>query len=176
MHSKIIIETERLILRNLSYDDYDDLILMLKDKEVMYAYEHSFSDEECIKWLNKQINNYSKYGFGLLAVVLKENGKLIGQCGLTMQSISENDDVIEIGYIFNKDYWDNGYATESAIYCKKYAFDVLNSDKVYSIIRDNNISSQRVAIKNGMQNVGEIIKFYYNIYMKHYIYCTYKDS
>ena len=45
MHSKIIIETERLILRNLSYDDYDDLILMLKDKEVMYAYEHSFSDE-----------------------------------------------------------------------------------------------------------------------------------
>ena len=78
--------------------------------------------------------------------------------------------VYEIGYLFNKSYWHNGYAVESAAACKEYAFQKLKIDEVYSIIRTNNYPSQKVAERNGMTVKDEIIKHYYNIDMSHYVY------
>ena len=178
---KIIIETDRLILKELkenSEEDYNSLCEILKDKETMYAYEHSFTEGECIEWFERQINRYKTYGFGLWAVISKENNKLIGQAGLTMQNIDTkingSNELLEIGYLFNKNYWKRGFAIESAISCKQYAFDKLNADRVYSIIRDNNTASQKVAIKNQMKIVAEITKHYYNIDMPHYVFCCEK--
>ena len=174
MKIKIILETERLILRELTHNDYNDLEFILQDKDVMYAYEHAFSDDEVLEWLNRQIDNYNIYGFGLWAVILKYNNKLIGQFELTLQNINETTKVIDIGYLFNKSYWKNGYAIEYAKSCKDYAFNVLNKYKVYSIIRENNILSQKVAIRNCMEKIGEIVKFYCDMNMIHYIYCATK--
>ena len=78
--------------------------------------------------------------------------------------------VYEIGYLFNKSYWHNGYALESSAACKEYAFKHLKIDEVYSIIRTNNYPSQKVAERNGMTVKDEIIKHYYNIDMPHYVY------
>lgn len=78
--------------------------------------------------------------------------------------------VYEIGYLFNKSYWHNGYAVESAAACKEYAFQKLKIDEVYSIIRTNNYPSQKVAERNGMTVKDEIVKHYYNIDMSHYVY------
>ena len=179
---KKILETERLILRELeenNNDDYIGLCSILKDKETMYAYEHGFSDEETIQWFNNQINRYKRYGFGLWACILKENNEFIGQCGLTMQKIDKkihnSYELLEIGYLFNKKYWHKGFAIEAALACKNYAFNILNADRVYSIIRDNNISSQKIAIKNGMKIIDTVIKHYYNIDMPHYIFCVEKQ-
>ena len=72
MEEEIILETERLALRRLRRADYADLCLMLKDEEVMYAYEHAFEDWEAADWLDRQLMRYEKYGFGLWAVILKE--------------------------------------------------------------------------------------------------------
>lgn len=165
----MIFETERLYLRELNQNDYIALCKILKDEEVMYAYEGAFSDEEVQIWLDKQIQRYAFYGFGLWAVILKENHELIGQCGLTMQPWRE-EEVLEIGYLFQKKYWHKGYAIEAAKECKKYAFQVLNAEYVCSIIRDTNIASQRVAIKNGMIKKDTWIKHYRGIDMLHYQY------
>ncbi|WP_220106529.1 GNAT family N-acetyltransferase [Helicobacter monodelphidis] len=54
---------------------------------------------------------------------------------------------------FNKKYWHNGYAIESAIACKKYSFEELKVNKVYSIMRDNNMSSQNVVKRNGIKKL-----------------------
>lgn len=81
----MILETERLYLREMEQSDYNSLCRILQDKEVMYAYEGAFSDAETKEWLDRQISRYQKWGFGLWAVILKENGEMIGQCGLTMQ-------------------------------------------------------------------------------------------
>ena len=80
-----ILETKRLYLRKLNQEDFSFFCKILQDEEVMYAYEHAFSDEEVQEWLNRQLARYAQYGFGLWAVILKENEELIGQCGLTMQ-------------------------------------------------------------------------------------------
>lgn len=164
-----ILETDRLYLRRLCPDDFDALCSILQDEEVMYAYEHAFSDAEVLEWLNRQLERYQKFGFGLWAVICKENQELIGQCGLTMQDVGDAQ-VLEVGYLFQKEFWHRGYAIEAATACKQYAFEVLGAREVYSIIRDNNIASQKVARRNGMSVRGTIVKHYYEMDMPHLVY------
>ena len=165
----MILETERLYLREMEQTDFEALCKILQDEDTMYAYEGAFSDDEVHEWLDRQIAHYQKRGFGLWAVVLKKTDEMIGQCGLTMQPWKETE-VLEIGYLFERLYWHNGYAIESAKACKKYAFETLNVTEVYSIIRYTNISSQNVAIRNGMTIKDKWIKHYRGVDMPHYRY------
>mgnify|MGYP000047551076 FL=1 len=135
----------------------------------MYAYEHAFEDWEAADWLDRQLMRYEKYGFGLWAVILKETGELIGQCGLTMQEAGERE-VLEVGYLFRKDFWHCGYALEAAAACRDYAFEKLGAEEVYSIIRDTNAPSRAVAERNGMTVCGSIVKHYYGMDMPHLLY------
>lgn len=169
----MILETERLFLREMGPADWGALCKILQDEETMYAYEGAFSDEEVRDWLQRQMDRYEKWGFGLWAVVLKESGEMIGQCGLTMQPWKE-DEVLEIGYLFERSHWHKGYASEAAIACKKYAFETLNAAEVCSIIRDTNTASQNVAIRNGMKRADTWIKHYRGVDMPHYRYVAYR--
>ena len=72
-----MIETKRLILRELTKADYLSLCEILQDPEVMYAYEGAFSEEEVQIWLSNQINRQKDKGLGLNAVLLKETGQMI---------------------------------------------------------------------------------------------------
>ena len=165
----MILQTDRLFLREMQQPDYPALCKILQDEEVMYAYEGAFSDEEVQKWLDKQTSNYAQYGFGLWAVILKETSEMIGQCGITIQNYKD-EQVLEIGYLFQKAFWGSGYAAEAAIACRDYAFEKLNADEVYSIIRDTNIASQSVARQNGMSVAGELVKHYRGVDMPHFVY------
>ena len=165
----MILEKETLYLRKMEQSDYSALCKILQDEEVMYAYEHAFSDDEVQEWLDRQRKRYEDYGFGLWLVVLKDTDEVIGQCGLTMQDCNGKQ-VLEIGYLFQKAYWHKGYATETAVACKKYAFETLKAKEVFSIIRDNNIPSQKVAKRNGMKVVDQFVKHYYGMDMPHFVF------
>lgn len=162
----MILETKRLYLREINQGDFNSLCKILQDEDTMYAYEGAFSDDEVQEWLDKQISRYQKWNFGLWAVILKETGEMIGQCGLTMQPW-KGTEVLEIGYLFNRSFWHRGYATEAAEACKKYAFETLDADEVCSIIRDTNIASQNVAVRNGMTKADAWTKHYRGIDMPH---------
>lgn len=164
-----ILETERLYLREMTQDDFPSLCNILQDEETMYAYEGAFTDSEAQEWLDRQMARYRKWGFGLWAVILKDNGKMIGQCGLTMQPWKD-EEVLEVGYLFERSYWHKGYATEAAMACKCYAFDTLKADEVCSIIRDTNTASQNVAVRNGMTIADTWTKHYRGVDMPHYRY------
>lgn len=169
----MILETERLYLREMEQSDFDSLCKILQDDKVMYAYEGAFSDDEVHEWLDRQIARYQKWNFGLWAVILKENDEMIGQCGLTMQPWQDKE-VLEIGYLFQYRYWHKGYATEAAEACKKYAFETLNADEVCSIIRDTNTPSQKVAIRNGMVKKDRFVKHYKGVDMPHFRYVVFR--
>ena len=162
----MILETERLILRKMTQEDYPALCRMLQDPLCMYAYEHAFSDEEAQAWLDRQLTRYREDGFGLWAMVRKDTGEMIGQCGLTMQPWKE-ESVLEIGYLFRRDAWHRGYATEAARACREYAFSVLGTREVCSIIRDTNLASQNVARRNGMTPRDTWVKHFRGVDMPH---------
>jgi len=160
------LETERLILRELTMDDFDHLYEILSDKATMEHYPQPFDKEKVKYWIEWNMENYRTFGFGLWAVVLKENGLLIGDCGITMQIIHGKIKP-EIGYHIHKDYQKNGYATEAARKCKNYIFENTTFQMIYSYMKYTNIGSYSVAVKNGMKlieefedNVNTITKVY----------------
>jgi len=168
-----IIETDRLLLRELTWDDYDAISDIIQDDETMYAYNGGVSDEAIKEWFEKIFVRYERDGHGLLAVVLKENNKVIGQAGLSTRYL-ENEPIIEIGYLFNKNYWKHGYATEAVIAIKNYGFDVFGFDEIYSLVRDTNVSSMNVAIRNGMTIRKRYIKYRKDLELPHYAFSVRK--
>lgn len=169
MSTNMILETERLYLREMNQDDFQSLCKILQDEETMYAYEGAFSDAEVQEWLDRQMSRYQQWEFGLWAVILKETNEMIGQCGLTMQPWKDKE-VLEVGYLFQRIHWHKGYAVEAARACKKYAFETLSAGEVCSIIRDTNIASQNVALRNGMVLTDSWTKHYRGVDMPHFRY------
>lgn len=170
-----ILETPRLILRQMDQNDLSDLAEILQDEITMTAYERAFSDEEVQEWLDKQLLRYEQDGFGLWAVVLKESGEMVGQCGISLQQLHDKM-VPEIGYLFKRKHWHNGYAAEAAIACREYAFETLGLDAICSIIRDTNTASINVAKRNGMQLTDHFVKHYRGVDMPHVVYSVRRDD
>lgn len=162
----MLIETPRLILREMTRDDLVPLRAILQDEETMVAYEGAFDDTMVDAWLQRMLDRYTNDGFGMWAVTLRETGEMIGQCGLTRQHILDRD-VIEVGYLFNRAFWHQGFAAEAAAACRDYAFETLQIERVYSQIRDTNIASMNVAIRMGMTVRGRFMKHYRGVDMPH---------
>lgn len=167
----IVIETERLQLREMDFSNISALAKMLQDEKVMYAYNGAFSDEETNSWMKRQISRYQNYGFGLWGVFLKDTKIMIGQCGITMQELN-GAEVPEIGYIFSHAFWHKGYAIEAAKACKIFGYKSLHFPYLYSIIRDTNLASQAVALRNGMKAIDTVIKLYRGEIMPHIVFRT----
>ena len=165
----IIVETERLKIRQLNSIDMDAMFSMMKKPEVMYAWEHGFSRSETRKWLNRQYTRYHKDGYGYYAVISKESGRLIGQAGLITSELHD-EPIVEIGYIFDDSVWGHGYAIEAARACVALAFNRFGIEKLYATIRPENEASVKVAVKLGMQKTGQYIKVYRDKEMPHDIY------
>lgn len=149
--------------------------MILQDERVMYAYNGPFNDEETMAWMQKQLRRYEEYGFGLWGVYDKKSGEMIGQCGITMQEYKAMQ-VPEIGYLFAYRHWHNGYAIEAATACREYGFGTLHFDALYSIIRDTNVASQNVALRNGMTLVDMIVVHYRGADMPHKVFCVKKNK
>lgn len=111
MKRKIIFETQRLIVREWQMEDEVELKKFLQDENVMYAYEHAFSDEEVANWLKWNLQSYQECGYGLWALEKKRTGEVIGECGLTNQLV-KGKSYPEIGYHLCGKEWHKGYAIE----------------------------------------------------------------
>lgn len=164
-----MIETERLILRKMTYEDFPDLKKILSDIEVMYAWEHAFSDDEVTNWINNQIKRYEETGIGFLLAIEKITKQVVGQAGLIREKIN-GQEYWGIGYIFNKVHWGKGYATEAAKGCMDYAVNILHADQVICDIRPENTRSIAVAKRLGMEQSGEHIRNYNGKDMPHIIF------
>ena len=163
-----ILYTERLMLRPFKMTDTSMFYLLCKDKEVMkYIGDGSIlSLKKTSYQISKWIEQYNKFKYSLLAVIKKNDGQLIGFCGLLNQSV-DGVKKIELGYRLGKDYWNYGYAHEAAFIMKNHAFRHLGIRELISIIQPENKRSIKIAEKLGMDLLkkcyfnGQRVSIYY---------------
>lgn len=146
----MILETERLRLRELTPNDLDFVATMLAHPEVNRYYERQFSRVDAEVWLNRQLDRYRRDGHGLWLVHDRTTGEPLGQVGLIMQEV-EDTRRPEIGWLLHRPYWGKGYATEAAAATRDAAFERWKYSDVISLIRPVNTPSIRVAERIGMR-------------------------
>jgi RimJ/RimL family protein N-acetyltransferase len=139
-----VIETERLLLREFVPEDLEQLAPIFADAEMMRFYQAPFTRERTADWIARSMGLYAERGHGLWAMLRRDDGLFLGDCGLVPQQI-EGVEQLEIGYHVRRDQWGRGYATEAAVACRDYAFERLGAASVCSIVDPLNLASRRVA-------------------------------
>lgn len=133
----------------MNENDYDSLYNVLADSDIMRHYPYIFDEKRVRNWILCNKERYEAFGLGLWAVVLKQNGNMIGDCGLTMQSI---DGVInpEICYHIAMRYQRCGYAKEAGKAVRDWIFENTPFNSVYSYMTADNLPSYSTAKALGM--------------------------
>ena len=149
----MVIETERLLIREMTEEDFPALYKVLADSDIMKHYPYVFDEDRVRNWILRNIERYRVFGFGLWAVCLKATGEMIGDCGLTMQLINGGIKP-EIGYHIRGDQQRKGYAKEAAIAVRDWTFDNTPFNVVYSYMKHTNEPSYKTAISYGCKQVG----------------------
>jgi len=153
----IILETKRLFLRHLTADDLDELFKLYGDPEIRkYFPEGVLTRAGAQEELGWHMDTYLEHPqLGLWATIHKETEKFIGRCGLLPWEIDGVRE-IEIAYLIDKAFWNQGLATEAAQGLLKYGFENLNLSRMICLMHPENIASQRVAEKIGMKLEREV--------------------
>lgn len=141
---KIILETKRTYLREVTDDDFNALSKVISNKDGT-----QYDEEYVWRWLNWCKSSYKEHNFGLYAVILKETGEMIGNMGISMQMI-DDEWRPEIGYHLRKDYHHQGIAKEVTNALQDYFFTNFDYDEVYSYMDEDNIASSKTAEAMGM--------------------------
>lgn len=143
--------SERLTYRKLLPSDFDLWLPFYSDPSSFQYWSEEIKNpvQACENWFEKAFYRYRNNLGGMNALILKENGTFIGQCGLLTQTVDDIEE-LEIGYSLLRPFRNMGYATEAAIKCKSFAFEHNLAKSLISIIHIDNKPSQQVALKNGM--------------------------
>ena len=142
----IVARTDRLTIRELTFDDVDSLFEVLGDPIAMEHYPAPKTRTETEAWLRWARDSYAKNGFGLWAVERATDGAFLGDCGPMLQPV-DGELVPEIGYHILRRQWGRGYATEAARACRDVVLGRLGFARVVSIVAPENLASRRVAEK-----------------------------
>jgi ribosomal-protein-alanine N-acetyltransferase len=146
-----ILETERLILRELTPDDAEALYRVYHEPDVLKYFTVGLPESVEVEraGIERHLGYYTEHGFGLWATILRESGELIGRCGLLSQQLDGVREV-EVAYLLSRRFWGRGLASEVARGIRDYAFDALGCPRLVSVIHPANKASKRVASAIGM--------------------------
>jgi RimJ/RimL family protein N-acetyltransferase len=146
-----ILETDRLILRELTPDDAEFIFELLNEPSfIQNIGDRNIRtlDDAGAYIVNGPVASYAKNGFGLYLVVLRETGESIGMCGLIRRDGLED---VDIGYALLPRFWSRGYAVEAARATKAYAKEVIGLKRIVAIVDPANEGSIRVLEKIGLR-------------------------
>lgn len=153
MMATIVLETERLILREFEIQDARGFLELNADPDVIrFTGDQPFEDEAEALAFIKNYHPYQRDGYGRWVCILKENNEFIGFCGLRKD---DNRQETDIGFRFCRRFWGKGYATESAKACIEFGFSTLNLPCIIGRASMNNKASIRVLEKVEMKYVSE---------------------
>ena len=161
----VYLETPRTFMREILGNDFDFLLRMMSDAEVMRYYPRPYDEKDVRSFINRMRTCYREEGCGLWLLVDRESGEPLGRVGLMRQTVNGVDE-FEIGYMVHRLFWRRGLATEAALAVRDYAFNERKLRRVVSLIRPENTPSQGVARKLGMDIIGstQMIGFEHHVF------------
>ncbi|MCG8550290.1 MAG: GNAT family N-acetyltransferase [Desulfobacterales bacterium] len=152
---KIIAETQRLKIVDITINDIDLLYQLTGDKEVMKYFPKILNYDDTERMNRKILDHYKKYGYCYWKLLLKPKEEFIGITGLLHQEIDGKVET-EIAFRIKPEHWNKGYATEAAGACKDYGETALGKKGLISLIHPKNQASKRVAQKLGAQKTKSV--------------------
>jgi len=151
------IETTRLNLRQFTIKDADFIYELLNSEPwLKYIGDRGIrTKEDAEKYIHEKIiKQYEEHGFGMLAVVEKVSGKIIGSCGLVKRDFLPHAD---LGFAFLPGFEGKGFGFESTKAIVYFSRDNLNMEKLLAITLENNIASISLLKKLGFKFEKNII-------------------
>ncbi|MBS3913352.1 MAG: GNAT family N-acetyltransferase [Bacteroidetes bacterium] len=146
------LESERLVTSYLNESHIPLWKPFFFDSSAMQYFpglEENSPSENAKIWIDRQIGRYADQLYGLQAIFEKSTGQFVGQCGLITQNVDDAVE-LEVGYHILSPFRGQGYAPEAARLFFNFGFQHSPQDSLISIIKRNNLPSQRVAAKNGL--------------------------
>ena len=142
------LETERLVLRMLRGEDFEEYAAMMADAEVMRFLGDGKTLSRADAWwrLAMVLGHWQLRGYGMWAVEEKETGRLVGRVGFFNP---EGWPGFELGWTLGREYWGRGYATEAARRALEFVFTEMGREHVISLIRPDNVASIKMAERLG---------------------------
>ncbi|BAX79759.1 GNAT family N-acetyltransferase [Labilibaculum antarcticum] len=154
---KILIETERLYLREILPTDAESMFEMDSDAEVykFLGRKPIRNIEQSKKMIESIQEQYKKNGIGRWAIIEKESGNFIGWTGFKFEKENQNghSNFYNLKFRLLRKYWGKGYITEATKAAIEYAFTEVKIPEIYSMTLLSNLKSQRVLDKLGLQLV-----------------------
>ncbi|WP_449536417.1 GNAT family N-acetyltransferase [Ferdinandcohnia sp. Marseille-Q9671] len=149
-----VIETDRLILRQITKDDAESILVYLSNKDVMkhYGLEPFTSIDEALDEVSWYQSIFEKKTGIRWGITLKEEGTVIGSCGFL--NIAQQHSRSEVGFELSKEYWGKGIASEALEAVITYGFEQLNLQRIQALIEPPNTSSQRLVESKGFIKEG----------------------
>ena len=144
------LESDRLLFRAIKRSDLEDIYEYSSNPKtsqfLLWSPHQSISTTK--EFIDIVLSKYKSGDYNDWAIVYKENGKMIGTCGFTR--IDEDNNLVEIGYVLNPDYWGRGLATEAVERVLEFAFEVMSINRVEAKFIFGNDASLAVMKKAGM--------------------------
>ena len=157
----LILETERLILRPIEVRDAEAMFALDSNPNVhLYLGNNPVTKiEQVHEYINSIRNQYTENGIGRFAVELKDTKEVIGWAGLKFITEEDNGHInfYDIGYRLREEFWGKGYAHEAAVKWLDYAFNTIKAPAVYASAHIDNIGSNKILKKIGMQQNGQFL-------------------
>ena len=152
------INTDRLLMRGFTADDFEAYAAMMGDAEVSRHLMDGrpLTRAEAWRQMAMFIGHWEIRGFGLWAVEERATGRFLGRIGCLQP---EGFPAFEIAYTLTRSAWGRGYAREGAAAALDYARKTLKRKEIASIIRPANKASIRVAESLGAV-AGETVEFF----------------
>jgi [ribosomal protein S5]-alanine N-acetyltransferase len=141
--------TQRLHLRPITMGDLGDLHEIFGDPVAMKFFPKTRAREELIPLVERSFAAQASDGTGFFALLSRETGEFLGQCGLLWQQVDGLRE-LEIGYHCKRRHWRKGYASEAALCLRDVAFEKHARPHIISLIRPGNEASFGVARRMGM--------------------------
>ncbi|MFT7676279.1 MAG: RimJ/RimL family protein N-acetyltransferase [Planctomycetota bacterium] len=151
-----LFETERLACRQLSADDYDQLMAVYGDAQAMGWVGDGLvlTPEDGGRWIEVTHANYEQRGYGMSVISLRSTGQVLGFCGLVHPGGQPD---VEVKYAFHRSTWGQGIATEAVRGMLDYGRGHHAMQEIIATVHPDNLASQRVLTKVGMR-LAETIK------------------